>query len=192
MCWWKLGILYELYREMELVDGNLIERSSFFQNIRFHFQSFQGGWIWLRKSKNNCLSKISGHFFWKSDILRFMGLPTRSSHLGCRFIWPNIFIWTVHDVKGMFKMVNMTFRNKKKQSHVIVLPEFVIKLVEITFLWIWAKARSWILVKTWFFWRCAFSKLLHGISSYTFWALKKVSEDILRQCQVQKWILWKN
>jgi len=103
MCWWKLGILYELYREMELVDGNLIERSSFFQNIRFHFQSFQGGWIWLRKSKNNCLSKISGHFFWKSDILRFMGLPTRSSHLGCRFIWPNIFIWTVHDVKGMLK-----------------------------------------------------------------------------------------
>ena len=43
ICWWKLGILYELYREMELVDGNLIERSSFFQNIRFHFQSFQGG-----------------------------------------------------------------------------------------------------------------------------------------------------
>ena len=115
-----------------------------------------------------------------------MGLPRRSSHLGCRFIWPNIFIWTVHDVKGMFKMVNMTFRNKKKQSHVIVLPEFVIKLVEITILWIWAKARSWILVKTWFFWRCAFSKLLHGNSSYTFWALKKVFGDILRHCQFSK------
>jgi hypothetical protein len=74
----------------------------------------------------------------------------------------------------------------------MLLPKYVIKLVKVTFLWIWDEAKSWILVKTWIFWRGALCKLLHGISIFTFRALKKVFEDILRQCKVQKWILWKN
>ena len=38
--WWKLVILYELYKGLELVDRYLRERSRFWQNIRFHDLKF--------------------------------------------------------------------------------------------------------------------------------------------------------